>query len=107
MSLREEVIKSPSYNAIVTHMTNNFELLHKLKEDFDQQLKLPSFSENDALMEEIKSIPDHQVRHTYEKIYNFNRSVMATNVTQQYRQVNTYRIDPTRLIDLTVFPEVP
>jgi hypothetical protein len=47
------------------------------------------------------------IRHTFEKIYNFNRSVRATNVTQHQRQVNVYRLDPTRLVDLTVFPEVP
>lgn len=82
-------------------------MLKKLHTDFETQLKLKEFTEDKKLQEEINSIPDMAIRHTFDKIYNLNRSIKATNVTQQQRQVNVYRLDPTRLIDLTVFPEVP
>jgi hypothetical protein len=88
MSLREEVIKTPAYNSIHAHMINNFDLLNRLQADFENQLKLKDFTEDTVLFDEIKNIPEQDTRHTYEKIYNFNRSVVATNVTQQQRQVN-------------------
>lgn len=107
MSLREEVIKTPPFNAVVAYISNNLDMLAKLHTDFEAQLKLPDFTEDKKLFDEISAIPDEFVRHTFDKIYNFNRSVRATNITQQQRQVNVYRLDPSRLIDLTVFPEVP
>jgi len=73
---------------VVAHIYNELEMLKKMHADFKTQLKLQDFTEDNKLQDEIKAIPDMAIRHTFEKIYNFNRSIKATNVTQQQRQVN-------------------
>jgi len=68
MSLREEVIKTPNYNAVNAYMSNNIELLNECQLDFETQMKAKEFSEDDELKSKIESIPDQYIRHTFEKI---------------------------------------
>jgi len=58
MSLREEVIKTPAYDAINAYMTHNIELLNECQLDFETQMKANEFSEDVELKSKIKSIPD-------------------------------------------------
>lgn len=41
-------------------------------------------------------------RHVFEKMYNFNRAVVATNIKVENRSTNTYRIDASSLLDKSI-----
>jgi len=47
------------------------------------------------------------IRHVFERIYDFNRSVIATNIDSETKNCNAYRLNPEKLIDKSIYPEVP
>jgi len=62
--------------------------MKELHEDFKNQLDNESFSPNNDLLKKIKSLPDMNIRHVFERIYDFNRSVLSTNVDSETKNCN-------------------
>lgn len=73
-----------------------------MSKDFDQQLSQKEFTPNKELLKAIKNIPNMSERHVFEKMYNFNRAVVATNIKVENRSTNTYRIDASSLLDKSI-----
>jgi len=85
----------------------NLNIAKLLYKDFEDQLKSKEFSENKELLNLILSIPDFKIKHIFQTIYDFNRSVMATNFYCSKKASIAYRLNPEKLIDLNVYPEIP